>query len=124
MATTIYKVKELTLLDGTDVTVKPLSIKDQRKATRLLSDFSKRVQSGEFDDADEVDVNDAFMDTLIEVAKLAFAKTNPELLEKDDDYLLDVLDTLTLTEVVKIAANWSFDADNPKEAENPLIGRS
>lgn len=123
MATTVYETVELVLQDGTEVEVKPLSIRDQRKATRVLSDFSKAVADKEFEGLDDVDFNDKFIDALIEVAKLALAKKNPELLKKPDE-LLDLLDSPTLTKIVQVAANWSFDAEDPKATASPLAGRS
>ena len=123
MATTVYETLELTLLNGVEVEIKPLSLKGQRKATRLLSEFSEGVEGGKYKDVDSNDFNDIFVDILVEVAILALSKKHPEL-ALDRELLLDILDMKTLTEIVRVAANWDFDAEVPKELASPLVGVS
>lgn len=92
MATTINEPKEITLQDGTVITVRPLKIS-------LLREFMKT-----FSKIEEVsEDNDKSMDLLIECVKIAMRQYKPELAE-DAGKLEDILDLPTVYQIIEEAS--------------------
>lgn len=101
MATTVYEVVDVELLDGTSVTLRPLSI-------TLLKKFMK-----EFDKiADEKIASDNIksMDLLLNCAAIAMQQYKPELAEKEK--LEEIIDMPTIYKVVEVAAGIKLNDPN------------
>ena len=92
MATTINEPKEITLQDGTTITVRPLKIS-------LLRDFMKKFTSIE----EVAEDNDKSMDILMECVGIAMRQYKPELAE-DLSKLEEVLDLPTVYEIIEEAS--------------------
>jgi hypothetical protein len=92
MATTINEPKEITLPDGTVITVRPLKIS-------LLRDFMKKFTSIE----EVAEDNDKSMDILMECVSIAMRQYKPELAE-DPSKLEDILDLPTVYEIIEEAS--------------------
>lgn len=92
MATTIYEGEVLTLLDGTEITVRPLKIS-------LLRPFMKKFEKV----ADVAEDNEKSMNLLLECVEIAMQQYNPELL-KDKTVLEDILDLPTVYKIVGAAS--------------------
>lgn len=112
MATTVYDTLEVELQNGVVVEVKPLPIKRLRKASALMKSFSERAGNGEFD-GEDVSVDEAFTDLLLDVAEIVMSVKHPEL-ATDRDSLENALDVPTLTKIVEVATGWKLSEDNPK----------
>jgi len=92
MATTVHEEKEITLIDGTKVKIRPLKIS-------LLRQFMKKFEGL----ADVQDDNDKSMTLLIECVQIAMKQYKPELSE-DITKLEDLLDLPTVYQVVEAAS--------------------
>lgn len=108
MATTVYDTIELELQNGVVVEIKPLPIKKLRKATNILNSFSEKIASEEMNELTESQVNDIFIDTLVEVVALVLEKSHKDLVSDIDEFE-DILDLPTMYEIVKIATGWDFN---------------
>lgn len=92
MATTVHEEKEIVLIDGTKVNIRPLKIS-------LLRQFMKKFEGL----ADVQDDNDKSMTLLIECVQIAMKQYKPELAE-DITKLEDLLDLPTVYQVVEAAS--------------------
>lgn len=92
MSTTINEEKKISLIDGTEITVRPLKIS-------LLRDFMKK-----FDEISKVaDDNDKSMDILMQCAQIAMKQYKPEVAD-DIKKLEDLLDLPTVYVIVEAAS--------------------
>jgi len=91
MATTVHESKELTLMDGTKISVRPLKIS-------LLRPFMKKFEGV----AAVADDNEKSMTLLIECVKIAMEQYKPEL--ADTAKLEEVLDLPTVYKIVEAAS--------------------
>jgi hypothetical protein len=92
MATTINEEKELALIDGTKITVRPLKIS-------LLRQFLKK-----FDEVSEVaEDNDKSMDVLLQCVQIAMKQYKPEISE-DLSALEENLDLPTVYKIIEEAS--------------------
>jgi inhibitor of KinA sporulation pathway (predicted exonuclease) len=92
MATTINEAKIVTLIDGTELSVRPLKIS-------LLRPFMKKFEQI----ADVAEDNEKSMDVLLECVTIALKQYNPELAE-DPKALEELLDLPTVYEIVEEAS--------------------
>ena len=98
MATTVYETKELTLMDGTKISVRPLKIS-------LLRPFMKKFEGV----AAVADDNEKSMTLLIECVQIAMKQYKPELAE-DISKLEEILDLPTVYKIVEAASGTQLDA--------------
>jgi len=96
MATTVQEEKEITLIDGTKIKIRPLKIS-------LLRQFMKKFEGL----AEVQEDNDKSMTLLIECVQIAMQQYKPELAE-DLSKLEDVLDLPTVYQVVEAASGVNF----------------
>ena len=92
MATTVNEEKELTLIDGTTIKVRPLKIS-------LLRPFMKKFEGI----ADVASDNDKSMNLLMECVQIAMKQYNPEL-AGDIKTLEDNIDLPTVYKIVEEAS--------------------
>jgi len=92
MATTVNEEKELTLIDGTKIKVRPLKIS-------LLRPFMKKFEGI----ADVASDNDKSMNLLMECVQIAMKQYNPEL-AGDIKTLEDNIDLPTVYKIVEEAS--------------------
>jgi len=103
MSTTINEEKKITLIDGTEISVRPLKIS-------LLRDFMKK-----FDEISKVsDDNDKSMNLLMECVQIALKQYKPEL-ATDLKALEELLDLPTVYQIVE-------EASGIQLGENALSG--
>ena len=91
MATTVYESQELTLMDGTKVTVRPLKIS-------LLRPFMTKFEKV----AEVADNNEKSMTLLVECVEIAMKQYNPEL--ADVKKLEEILDLPTVYKIIEAAS--------------------
>jgi len=91
MATTTYESQELTLMDGTKITVRPLKISLLRP---FMSKFEKVAEVAED--------NEKSMTLLIECVEIAMKQYSPEL--ADVKKLEEVLDLPTVYKIIEAAS--------------------
>ena len=92
MATTVHEGKELILMDGTKISVRPLKIS-------LLRPFMSKFEKV----ADVAEDNEKSMALLMECVQIAMEQFSPEL-AKDKDKLEDILDLPTVYEIIEAAS--------------------
>ena len=92
MATTVHEEKEITLIDGTKIKVRPLKIS-------LLRKFMKK-----FEGLSEVqDDNDKSMTLLIECVQIAMQQYKPELGENIEQ-IEELIDLPTVYSIIEAAS--------------------
>ncbi|NDB59210.1 hypothetical protein EB001_12260 [bacterium] len=91
MATTTYESQELSLMDGTKITVRPLKIS-------LLRPFMTKFEKV----AAVADDNEKSMTLLVECVEIAMKQFNPEL--ADVKKLEEVLDLPTVYKIIEAAS--------------------
>jgi len=92
MATTVHEGRELILMDGTKIKVRPLKIS-------LLRPFMNKFEKI----AEVAEDNEKSMALLIECVQIAMEQYNPDL-AKDKDKLEDILDLPTVYEIIEAAS--------------------
>lgn len=98
MATTIHEEKTLTLIDGTEIKVRPLKIS-------LLRPFLKKFEGV----AAVADDNEKSMTLLVECAQIAMKQYKPEISE-DLSKLEELLDLPTVYKIVEAASGVTLGA--------------
>jgi hypothetical protein len=92
MATTVHESKELTLMDGTVIKVRPLKIS-------LLRPFMTKFEKV----AEVAEDNEKSMALLMECVQIAMEQYNPDL-AKDINALEDILDLPTVYDIIEAAS--------------------
>ena len=100
MATTKYEAQKLTLMDGTEISVRPLKIS-------LLRPFMAKFEGV----AAVADNNEKSMTLLVECVQIAMKQYKPELAE-DIDKLEEVLDLPTVYKIVEAASGTTLAVDS------------
>ena len=101
MATSVYEVVEIELIDGTKIKLRPLKIS-------LLRDFMKRFQG--LDNVEIASDNEKSMDLLMDCISIAMKQYSPEL--SDREKLEDVIDLPTVYKIIEIAAGVKLNDPN------------
>jgi hypothetical protein len=101
MATSVYEIVEVQLIDGTNISMRPLKIS-------LLRDFMKEFQK--IGDEKISEDNIKSMDLLLDCAVIAMKQYNPEIATKE--HLEDVLDLPTIYKIIEIAAGIKLNDPN------------
>ena len=109
MATSVYEVVEVELLDGTKVSMKPLKIS-------LLREFMKEFQK--ISDEKIAEDNIKSMDLLLSCAAIAMKQYNAELATKEK--LEEVIDLPTVYKVIEVAAG--IKLNDPNALAAALVG--
>jgi hypothetical protein len=101
MATSVYEVVEVELLDGSSVSMKPLKIS-------LLRDFMKDFSK--ISDPKIAEDNVKSMDVLLNCAVIAMKQYNVELATKE--VLEELIDLPTVYKVIEVAAGIKLNDPN------------
>ena len=109
MATSVYEVVEVELLDGSNISMKPLKIS-------LLRDFMKEFQK--ISDPKIAEDNIKSMDLLLNCAVIAMKQYNPELATKEQ--LEELIDLPTVYKVIEVAAG--IQLNDPNALAAALVG--
>lgn len=109
MATSVYEVVEVELLDGTKVSMKPLKIS-------LLREFMKEFQK--ISDEKIAEDNIKSMDLLVGCTAIAMKQYNPDLADKAK--LEELIDLPTVYKVIEVAAG--IKLNDPNALAAALVG--
>ena len=101
MATSVYEVVEVELMDGSKISMRPLKIS-------LLRDFMKEFQK--IGDEDIAEDNIKSMDLLIDCAVIAMKQYNPELASKEQ--MEEVIDLPTVYKIIEVASGIKLNDPN------------
>ena len=109
MATSVYEVVEVELLDGSTISMKPLKIS-------LLRDFMKEFQK--ISDPKIAEDNIKSMDLLLSCATIAMKQYSPDLATKEQ--LEEIMDLPTVYKVIEVAAG--IKLNDPNALAAALVG--
>ena len=98
MATKLVNSEKVTLQDGTSVEIRPLNIKNLRKFMEVTKKFEKVKDENEG------------LSLLIEASQIALLAVDEEKFS-DLDYLEEVLDMDTISQIMKISGGVDINAD-------------
>lgn len=101
MATSVYEVVEVELMDGSKISMRPLKIS-------LLRDFMKEFQK--IGDEDIAEDNIKSMDLLLDCAVIAMKQYNPELASKEQ--MEEVIDLPTVYKIIEVASGIKLNDPN------------
>ena len=99
LATAVYDVDKIKLQDGTEVELKPLTIKQLRKFMEVIQKTT------------EAETEDQTLDILIDACAVALEKQIPDL-TKDRDTFEDVLDVPTINRILEVCGGIKMDDPN------------
>ena len=102
MATSVYEVVEIELIDGTKLKLRPLKIS-------LLRDFMKKFAG--LETVEVASDNDKSMDLLMDCIQIALKQYSPELSE-DRKKIEDVIDLPTVYKIIEIASGVKLNDPN------------
>lgn len=105
MATSVYEIVEIELMDGSTISMRPLKIS-------LLRDFMKEFQK--IGDEKISEDNIKSMDLLLDCAVIAMKQYNPEIATKQQ--LEDIIDLPTIYKVIEVAAGIRLNDPNAMAA--------
>lgn len=111
MATSVYEIVEVELIDGTTIKMRPLKIS-------LLRDFMKEFQK--IGDEEIAADNIKSMDLLLDCAAIAMKQYNEEYADKAK--LEDVVDLPTIYKIIEVAAG--IKLNDPNALAAALAGQS
>jgi hypothetical protein len=106
MATRVYETIELELLDGRTILVKPLNLKNLRSVMK------------EWQEAQNAENEDEFLDVLIKCTSIAMTQLDPSIAENIDE----VMDLQTMYKVLEIAADIKLNVPNQIAAIQAQVG--
>jgi hypothetical protein len=109
VATQVYEPIEIQLLDGSSITIKPISIKNLRV---LMKSWSK---------AADVKTEDEFIDVLLECSEIAMKQFDPSLTKEK---LEEVLDLQTMYKVLEVAADLKLNDPNLLAEAQAVVGKN
>jgi len=101
MATAVYEIVEVELIDGTKISMRPLKIS-------LLRDFMKEFQKISDDKIAEDNIKS--MDLLLDCAVIAMKQYNPDLASKEQ--MEDLIDLPTVYKIIEVAAGIKLNDPN------------
>lgn len=106
MATKVYETLELELQDGTVINVKPLNLKNLRAVMK------------EWQNAQNVESEDEFLDVLIKCTSIALSQLAPE----KADSVEEDLDLQTMYKILELAADIKLNNPNLAAAAQAPLG--
>ena len=109
MATSVYEIVNLELMDGTILEMRPLKIS-------LLREFMKKFDTV----VDVADNNEKSMNVLVECAQIAMKQFLPEL-STDKEKFEDIVDLKMVYKIIEVASGIKLDAEG-NEAMAGILG--
>lgn len=113
MATTVYTTEEITLQDGTVVTLKPLNLKGVRVFQAQLKVYNEYLS--ELVEKNGVPDEDKTLDMFKEMTKTCLKREAPELVDNDDAFE-EALDVDTIFRVLEVCAGIKLNDPNLQAA--------
>ena len=102
MANTVYEIFTIRLSDGTELEIRPLTIKNLKKFTAVI----KRLSELDVADGDE-----AAMDVFVDAGLVCMKQFKPELAE-DRDKFEEIIEVPTLMKILEVAGGLKMNDPN------------
>jgi hypothetical protein len=109
LASTVYNVEEITLGDGSKVTLKPLSIKNLRVFMPKMQQWQDLIADEKYLERDPMGIEQMIL--LLEAAVICLTDQKPEWKE-DPDLAEDVLDMTTVYRVLEVCGGIKLNDEN------------
>jgi hypothetical protein len=113
VAKTVYTTEDIELQDGTEVTLKPATIKVLRKFMKMLNEMTNLTPS----EGEEDDLEDRSIDLLLKMAGLLLEREIPEKV-KQKGWLEETLDMPTVYKVIEVCGGVKLN--DPKMLERVM----
>jgi hypothetical protein len=127
MANEVYTTDEVTLRDGTDVTLRPLAIHDLRKFMRIWGEYMKYLvensKKPEEEQDDELEIGDRQFDTFLELCTLSL-KEELQGNKSDEsfrEYIDKTLDEQTIYRVLDKCGGLKLNNTDPNPQTGPTV---
>ena len=121
MATTVFNVEEITLGDGSKVTLKPLSIKNLRIFMPKMQEWQDYISAEDYPKRDPMGIEQMIL--LLEAAVICLADQKPEWKE-DPDKAEEVLDMTTIYRVLEVCGGVKLNDENLLKATQEAMLRA
>lgn len=102
MANTVYEVVDIQLSNGEEISVRPLTIKNLKKFTKVIAKL----------DDPEIKTEDDAMEVFIEAAMVCMEQFAPDL-ALDKEKFEDVIEVPTLMKILEVAGGLKLNDPNP-----------
>jgi hypothetical protein len=110
MANTVYEIVEIQLSNGEEINVRPLTIKNLKKFTKVIAKL----------DSEQIQTEEDALDVFIEAGMVCMEQFSPEL-SKDKETFEDVIEVPTLMKILEVAGGLKLN-DDPNLAAAGLVG--
>jgi len=110
MADYVYEIVEVKLSNGEEIDVRPLTIKNLKKFTKVIAKL----------DSEDVKTEEDALDVFIEAGMVCMNQFSPELAE-DREKFEDVIEVPTLMKILEIAGGLKM-GDDPNLGATGLVG--
>lgn len=122
MAKTVYTTEEIELQDGTEVTLKPATIKVLRKFMKMLNEMTslgqpQKDENGKDIEVSDDDLEDRSITMLLAMAGLLLEREIPEKV-KQKGWLEDTLDIQTVYKIIEVCGGVKLN--DPKMLERVM----
>jgi hypothetical protein len=111
MANTVYEIVEIQLSDGQEIQVRPLTIKNLKKFTKVIEKL----------DNEDVKTEEDALDVFIEAGMVCMGQFSPDL-STDKEKFEDVIEVPTLMKILEVAGGLKLNNDDPNLAATGLVG--
>ena len=102
MANTVYEVVDIQLSNGEEIAVRPLTIKNLKKFTKVVAKL----------DDPSVKTEDDAMEVFIEAAMVCMEQFAPDL-AADKEKFEDIIEVPTLMKILEVAGGLKLNDPNP-----------
>ena len=109
MANTVYEVVDIRLSNNEEISVRPLTIKNLKKFTKVIAKL----------DSPKVKTEDDAMEVFIEAAMVCMEQFSPDL-STDKEKFEEVIEVPTLMKILEIAGGLKLNDPNPVATD--LVG--
>lgn len=102
MANTVYEIVDIQLSNGEEIAVRPLTIKNLKKFTKVVAKL----------DSPDVKTEEDAMEIFVEAAMVCMEQFAPDL-ASDKDRFEDVIEVPTLMKILEVAGGLKLNDPNP-----------
>jgi hypothetical protein len=102
MANTVYEVVDIQLSNGEEISIRPLTIKNLKKFTKVVAKL----------DDPKVKTEDDAMEVFIEAAMVCMEQFAPDL-AADKEKFEDIIEVPTLMKILEVAGGLKLNDPNP-----------
>jgi ASC-1-like (ASCH) protein len=111
MANTVYETVDIKLTDGTELQLRPLTIKNLKEFNKII----KKIGTSDVQSEDDA------MEIFIEAGLVCMKQFYPALSE-DKEAFEDAIEVPTLMKILEVAGGLKLTGDDPNQGAANLVG--